>query len=311
MNINSAEKIRIKPSKTSMTNQNSTNTPPKKEFKKFIDIEKAIGEKNPKLLKILPGFLIRYIKRVVHQEELNQAINDHSHRFHLDFVDAAVEVFGPQVKVKGEENIPKDGGIIMAANHPLGGLDGVAFMKAAGAYRSDIKFFVNDLLMQIKNFDSIFIPVNKLGKNSPEYLAKIEEIYGQKNCLLIFPAGLVSRKQDDGSIQDLVWRRSFITKSIQYQKNVVPVYIEGKNSNFFYNLAYWRKKIGIKANVEMFFLVDEMYRQKGKTITFIFGKPIAWQTFTDDFPAEYWSEKVKQHVYALKSGDKTKLLPTL
>jgi putative hemolysin len=284
---------------------------PTKEFKKFIDIEAAISSKNPKLLKIIPGFLLRYIKRIVHQEELNQAINDHSHRFHLDFVDAAVEVFGPQVKVKGAENIPRDGAVIMAANHPLGGLDGVAFMKAAGAYRSDIKFFVNDLLMQIKNFDSIFIPVNKLGKNSPEYLAKIEEIYGQKNCLLIFPAGLVSRKQADGSIQDLVWRRSFIQKSIQYKKNIVPVYIEGKNSNFFYNLAYWRKKIGIKANIEMFFLVDEMYKQKGKDITFIFGKPISWETFTKDQTPEYWSEKVKQHVYALYSGDKSKMLPTL
>lgn len=292
-------------------NTSHNNSNHKKEFQKFIDIEKAIGEKNPKLLKILPGFLIRYIKRVVHQDELNQAINDHSHRFHLDFVDAAVEVFGPQVKVKGEENIPLNGGVIMAANHPLGGLDGVAFMKAVGAYRSDIKFFVNDLLMQIKNFDSIFIPVNKLGKNSPEYIAKMEEIYASNVCLLIFPAGLVSRKQNDGGIQDLIWRRSFIQKSIQHQKDVVPVYIEGKNSNFFYNLAYWRKKIGINANIEMFYLVDEMYRQKGKTITFNFGKPISWQTFTSDFPPEYWAEKVKQHVYALHSGDESKMLPTL
>jgi putative hemolysin len=226
-------------------------------------------------------------------------------------VDAAVEVFGPQVKVKGEENIPKDGGIIMAANHPLGGLDGIAFMKAVGAYRSDLKFFVNDLLMQIKNFDTIFIPVNKVGKNSPEYIAKIEEIYEHENCLLIFPAGLVSRKQKDGSIQDLVWKRSFIQKSIQHKKNIVPVYIEPKNSNFFYNLAYWRKKIGIKANIEMFFLVDEMYKQKGKDITFIFGKPISWTTFTSNHTPEYWSEKVKQHVYALYSGDKSKMLPTL
>ena len=285
--------------------------PPKKEFKKFIDIEQAIGSKNPKLLKFLPGFLIRYIKRVVHQDELNQAINDHSHRFHLDFVDAAVEVFGPQVKVKGEENIPHDGGIIMAANHPLGGLDGIAFMKAVGPYRGDLKFFVNDLLMAIKNFDSIFIPVNKLGRNTPEYLAEIERVYGEKNCLLIFPAGLVSRKQEDGTIQDLTWKRSFISKSIEYKKNVVPVYIEGQNSTFFYNLAYWRKKIGIKANIEMFFLVDEMYKQRGKTITFVFGKPISWETFSKDQPAEYWSERVRQHVYALYSGDKSKMLPTL
>ena len=128
---------------------------------------------------------------------------------------------------------------------------------------------------------------------------------------MIFPAGLVSRKQEDGSIQDLIWKRSFIVKSVQHKKNIVPVYIEGKNSNFFYNLAYWRKKVGINANIEMFFLVDEMYKQRGKTIAFKFGKPISWTTFTDDQTPEYWSEKVKQHVYALESGDKSKMLPTL
>ncbi len=174
------------------------------------------------------------------------------------------------------------GGIIMAANHPLGGLDGIAFMKVAGQYRSDIRFFVNDLLMALKNFAPIFVPVNKHGRNSSEYTQKFEEVYASDACLLIFPAGLVSRRQEKRVVQDLV-----------------------------YNLAYWRKKIGIKANIEMFFLVDEMYKQKGKTINFIFGEPIPWETFTKDKPAEYWSERVKQHVYALKSGDKTKLLPTI
>lgn len=293
-------------SKSSVNNPITKDKP----FVKFIDIEEAIGSKNPKLLKILPNFLINYIKRIVHQDDLNEAINFHSHRYDLDFVDAAVEVFGPKVKATGTENIPKDGGIIMAANHPLGGLDGIAFMKAVGPYRQDLRFFVNDLLMAIKNFQPIFVPVNKLGRNSHQYLARIEETFAGNYCLLIFPAGLVSRKQDDKSIQDLIWRRSFIQKAIEYKKDVVPVYIDGKNSNFFYNLAYWRKKIGIKANIEMFFLVDEMYRQKGKTIEFKFGKPIPWQTFTKDYSAEYWSEKVKQHVYALHSGDTSKMLPT-
>ncbi len=112
-------------------------------------------------------------------------------------------------------------------------------------------------------------------------------------------------------VEDLLWRKSFIVKSVQYKKNVVPVHIEGENSKFFYNLAYWRKKMGIKANIEMFYLVEEMYKQKGKTLTFTFGEPISWESFTHDKPAEYWSQKVKEHVYALKSGDKSKMLPTI
>ncbi len=292
-----------------MNNHTSVHALPESE--KFIDIEKTIGNKNPALLKILPKFILKYIKRTVHQNELNNAVfrfkDFHGH----DFVDAAMQEFGVKTKVIGGEHIPREGGVIMVANHPLGGLDGIAFMDVAGEYRKDIKFFVNDLLMALKNFDPIFIPVNKLGRNSPEYVKRFEEIYASSDCLLLFPAGLVSRKQSGNVIEDLVWKKSFITKAVQYKKNIVPVFIEGRNSNFFYNLAYWRKKFGIKANLEMFYLVDEMYKQKGKTLIFTFGEPISWETFTKDKSPEYWSEKVKQHTYALQNKDITRMLPTI
>jgi putative hemolysin len=279
--------------------------------KKFIDVKNAIALKNPRLLKFLPNFLLKYIIRTIHQDELNDAVYRNRNRYGHDFVDATMEEFGAKTKVLGAENIPLQGGVIMCANHPLGGLDGVAFMDVAGEYRKDIKFFVNDLLMAFKNFTPLFVPVNKLGRNSPEYTQKFEEIYASSHCLLIFPAGLVSRRQKGKIIRDLIWKKSFVTKAIQYQKNVVPVFIDGRNSNFFYNLAYWRKKIGIKANIEMFYLVDEMYKQRGKTLTFTFGEPISWRIFTKDKPAEYWSDMVKQHTYALQSGDRSKMLPTI
>ncbi|MBL7889404.1 MAG: 1-acyl-sn-glycerol-3-phosphate acyltransferase [Bacteroidia bacterium] len=281
------------------------------ENEKFINLEKAIASKNPKLLKFLPGFVLRYIKKIVHQEELNVAIYLARNRHGVDFANAAFEEFGVKFKVKGEENIVRSGGVIMAANHPLGGLDGITFMKIVSDYRPDIRFFVNDLLMALKNYAPIFVPVNKHGKNSSDYARKFEEVYAGDQCLLIFPAGLVSRRNDKGVVEDLVWKKSFIVKAIQYKKNIVPVYIEGHNSKRFYNLAYYRKKLGIKANIEMFYLVDEMYRQRGKTLTFTFGEPISWETFTDDHPAEYWSQKVKEHVYALQSGDRSKMLPTI
>ena len=278
---------------------------------KFVDVEKVIAAKNPRLLKFLPGFLIRYIKRTIHQEELNDAINRHKNLFGHDFVDATMEEFGVKTKVIGAENIPSEGGVIMTANHPLGGLDGLAFIDVVGNYRKDVKFFVNDILMEFKNYAPIFVPVNKHGKNSSHYTKKFEEVYASTECLLIFPAGLVSRRQEGRVIKDLDWKKSFITKAIQYQKDIIPVFIGGQNSKFFYNLAYWRKKIGIKANIEMFFLMDEMYKQKGKTITFTFGEPISWKTFTNDKSADYWADMVKQHVYGLAGGDKSKMLPTI
>lgn len=278
---------------------------------KFVDVEKAIGAKNPRLLKLMPGFLLRYIKRTVHQDELNDAVYRNRHRFSHDFVDAAMEEFGVRTKVKGLENIPASGGVIVAANHPLGGLDGIALMDVVGERRKDIRFFVNDLLMALSNFAPIFVPVNKHGKNTSEYTARFEEVYASDMCMLIFPAGLVSRKQQDGRIEDLIWKKSFISKAVQYEKDIVPVYIEGQNSSFFYNLAYYRKKIGIKANVEMFYLADEMYRQKDKTITFTFGRPVSWKTFSKDKPAEYWAGRMKEHTYALATGDASKMLPVI
>jgi putative hemolysin len=279
-------------------------------LEKLIDVEKAIKSKNPKLLKFLPAFLLRYIKRVLHEVELNDANNRFIQNYEHDFVESAMKEFGVNVKVIGVENIPKVGGIILAANHPLGALDGIAFMKVVGARRKDIRFLVNDLLLAIKNFGQLFIPVNKHGRNSGDYIETIDKVYSSGHCLLVFPAGLVSRRQKKGLIEDLIWKKSFISKAVLNKKNIVPVFIEGRNSNFFYNLAYWRKKIGVKANIEMLYLVDEMYKQKDKTLTFIIGEQISWETFTPDKRDEYWAEKVKRHVYALKSGDKSKMLTT-
>ena len=259
----------------------------------------------------MPRFIINFIKRKIHEDDINASINKHKHLFGYDFVIGSLEEFGAKTEVIGEGNIPSEGGVIMVANHPLGGLDGLAFIKVVGQYRKDIKFFVNDILMEFKNYAPIFVPVNKTGKNSSAYSKKFEEVYASTDCLLLFPAGLVSRRQKGKIIKDLTWKKSFITKAVQYKKNVIPVFIAGENSNFFYNLAYWRKKIGIKANIEMFFLMDEMYKQRGKTIIFTFGDPISWETFTNDKTVEYWTEMVKEHVYALKSNDKSKMLPTI
>jgi putative hemolysin len=275
---------------------------------KFIDVERAIAAKNPKLLKWLPRFVLRYIKRILHEDQLNNAIEENKHLFGVDFARAAVKEIGANIAIEGLENVPKSGGVMLAANHPLGGLDGVAFISAVGNVRDDQRFFVNDILMAMKNFTPIFVPVNKHGKNSPDYYKKFEDVYASKHCMLIFPAGLVSRKQGWNTIMDLQWKKSFITKAIQYERDVVPVFIGGENSRKFYNLAYWRKKIGIKANVEMFFLVDEMYKQRGKTINFIFGKVIPWQTFDNGEAPEMWAERMKQHVYALNSGEKEKMI---
>lgn len=266
--------------------------------KKFIDIDSIFKSKNPGLYRIMPGFIISYLKRVAHQEDINDFIRRHGHRQEFDFVDAIIDEFGAHVEVAGIENIPKTGGCIFAANHPLGGLDAMALVQIVGRTRKDIRFIVNDILLQLKNLKGIFIGVNKHGKNTPDIYANLDDLYASGSGVLIFPAGLVSRKRD-GKIRDLEWRKSFITKARKNELDVIPVFIKGKNSEFFYNLARFRERIGIKANIEMLYLADEMYRQKNQTITVIFGKPIPHQMFDKSRTDQEWAQLVKEHVYCI------------
>lgn len=273
-----------------------------KPYQKF-DLEKIIETKNPKLLKLLPAPLLSYIKRVVHQEEFNHFLNQTEKDYDHNFVRAAIKNFQVKVTSRGLENIPASGGCIIACNHPLGGLDGIAVMSEVSKRRTDIKAMVNDILMNINNLNSLFIPVNKHGKNAVESVRLIDQTYASGECIIVFPAGFVSRKQC-GKIKDLEWKKSFITKAIKYKRDIIPVYIDAQNSNFFYNLASFRKTIGVKANIEMFYLLDEAYKQKGKCIKITIGTPISYLTFTKDHPDQLWAETVKEHVYGLKErGD--------
>ncbi len=266
--------------------------------KKFIDIDAIFKAKNPGLYRILPRFIFSYLKRVAHQDDINDFIRRHGHRQEFDFVDAIVDEFGAHIEVAGTENIPKTGGCIFAANHPLGGLDAMALVQIVGRTRKDIRFIVNDILLQLKNLKGIFIGVNKHGKNTPDIYANLDDLYASGSGVLIFPAGLVSRKRN-GKIRDLDWRKSFITKARKNELDVIPVFIKGKNSEFFYNLARFRERIGIKANIEMLYLADEMYRQKNQTITVIFGKPIPHQMFDKSRTDQEWAQLVKEHVYCI------------
>jgi len=222
----------------------------------------------------------------------------HGDKIGLDFVRSGLEFLNTKVEVVGLENIPKEGGFIMAANHPLGGLDGIAFMKAVGEKRQDFQFLVNDILLNISNLSPLFVPVNKVGVNARKSLQVIEETYAKDIPILVFPAGMVSRKLDDG-IGDLPWQKSFIAKAKKYKKDVIPVHIGGENSAWFYNLSRWRTKLGIKANLEMFYLADEMFRQRNETIKITIGKAVNYEGFDSSRNLVEWAAFMRAKVYAL------------
>jgi putative hemolysin len=269
-------------------------------IEKFIDVENVIGKKNPKLLRIIPGFFIRYLKRLLHQDELNQIIENAKDVDGAGFVRSALSDLGTKYESFGTENIPSEGRFIFASNHPLGGLDGLVLIDEVAKFFPDVKFIVNDLLLNVKNLGPVFIPVNKHGRQTTEYASKIDAAYASDCQILYFPAGLCSRKIK-GKITDLEWHKNFINKSIKFKRDVIPVYFEGANTHFFYNLANFRKRLGIKVNLEMLYLVDEMFKQRQKKIRIIFGNPIPYTTFDKSKSAIDWANYIRENVYALSN----------
>jgi putative hemolysin len=265
-----------------------------------IDVKSVLYSKNPTLAKAIPGFVINYLKRIVHQDELNVFLKKWGHLKDSELIAAGLEHFQIRFTVTGSENIPESGRFIFVSNHPLGGLDGLVFIHELAKHFNDIKFPVNDILTNIKNLTGIFIPVNKHGSQAKDAAIMLEQAYASDCQILYFPAGLCSRKKK-GVIRDLQWHKSFITKSIQHKRDVLPAFFSGRNSDFFYNLAAIRKFLGIKANIEMLYLADEMFKQKGKEINLVFGERLSWRIFDKTKTAPEWAEWVKAKSYDLES----------
>ena len=276
---------------------------------RLIDIEALFASKNPKLLRLIPGFVLSYLKRITHQEAVNGYIWRNRDKNGLPFVEAILREFGVRVVILDKRTspalpgtiIPATGRFIAASNHPLGGLDGMALMQELGKIRQDIVFPVNDLLMNVPGLRPLFIPINKHGRNT-ENARLINDTFASEKMILYFPAGLVSRKQRLGGktvVRDLEWKNTFIKKAKRYERDIIPVYVAGRNSDWFYNLARWRKRLGIGANIEMLYLVDEMARQFNKTITLMVGDIIPYTTFDKSKTESQWAAWVQEKVYRL------------
>jgi putative hemolysin len=289
---------------------------PQEDIPKTVDLKKFIASKSPKLAKYLPKFIYNWLDKLLHVDQVNEFLHVNRDYQGVEFATQIVKSFNPELTVVGTENITSDGRFLVAANHPLGGLDGVALISTVGQIRPDVLFPVNDILMLLVNLRPVFVGINKFGgtanrrsasanpstKLNSENMQNLTDAFTGENLILFFPAGLCSRRQKNGEIRDLDWKSTVITQSRKNQRNIIPTYIDAQNSKRFYNWAYWRKKLGIKANIEQLFLVDEMYNFNGKPIKIIFGKPIPYSTFDKRYNDKKWAELLKQHVYDLKSN---------
>jgi putative hemolysin len=253
------------------------------------------------LAKFTPNFVVNWVKRIVHQDELNEILKFSNGAIDVEFADKVLLWLNAKSNVKfiNRESLRSDGRYIFVSNHPLGGLDGLILISSLGKIFGKIKFVVNDLLMHILPMRNIFVPVNKHGSMGKDYGERIHNAYASDAQMLYFPAGLCSRLID-GKITDLEWKRNFIKQAKRYNRDIVPVYFGGRNSNFFYRLAKIRKMLGIKFNFEMIFLPDEMFRQKNSIFDVVIGEPIPISSIDSTRTLDQWCQEIREKCYKLK-----------
>ena len=266
-----------------------------------IDIDQVLRDKAGAKARYVPRFVVRWLKHIVHQDEVNGFIEQEGDKQGVPWLKDAINFLGATLVVEGRENLPAPDArpCTFVSNHPLGGLDGVALGAILGEqYDGRIKYLVNDLLMNLHGLAPLCIPINKVGSQSRQFPAMVEAGSKSDDHIIMFPAGLCSRRHN-GIIHDIPWAKTFITKSVQTERDVVPIHFGGRNSNRFYRLANWSKALGIKFNIAMLFLADEMFRNRNQTFTVKIGKPIPWQTFDRSRSPQDWAAHVEDLVYKL------------
>ena len=263
-----------------------------------LDIEQVIKAKGGEKAKRIPKFVINWFKKFIHQDFINAYLKEGY--VGVEFCEHALEYLGVEIEVVGRENLPKDGRkYTFVSNHPLGAIDGVTLGAVIGReYDGNIKYLMNDLLMNLKGMAPLGIPINKLGGQARNLPRLINEVYESDCQMLVFPAGLCSRKID-GKIQDIEWGKNFVKKSRDTGRDIVPIHFEGENSKRFYRVAKLQKILGLKFNIAMMLLPDEMYRSKGRKYKITIGKPIAVSSLDKSKSDNEWAQEIRKQVYEL------------
>ena len=267
-----------------------------------VDLDGILKTRAPKYYKFIPRWLIRRLERIICQDELNEMLEVNHGKRDADFCRGVLDHLDVKAIPHNVGNLPPadERRVLIISNHPLGGLDGMALIDFVERYYGGhVGFIVNDLLMALEPLHGTFIPINKHGRQSRSSLKAIDEAFAGNDPLIIFPAGLCSRRGKKGVIADLEWQKMFVKKAVEYQRNIIPLFFSGENSSFFYKFAKFRTRIGIKLNIEMVRLPREVFRSKGKRFDIYVGKPIKWQDL-DATNAREQADKLKELVYSLK-----------
>ncbi len=267
-----------------------------------VDVEAVLRSRAPSVARRLPRFLVRALERAVCQDQMNEMLEATAGLRDADFCRRVLERLDVSYTVVGAEHLPpfSDRRVTLVSNHPLGGLDGIILIDmVTRLYGTGARFVVNDLLMALKPLHGVFLPVNKHGAQSRDAISAVDAAFAADNPVLVFPAGLCSRRGADGQVRDLRWNKMFVAKSLEHDRTVVPMRFGGCNSDFFYNFARWRRRLGLKFNLEMIRLPKELFRAAGSNFTVTIGEPVDLPALCTPGGAAAAASRIREIVYSL------------
>lgn len=269
-----------------------------------INVDAVVKNRLPRHYRYIPRFLIKWLENIICQKRLNELLVELHGLYDAEFCRGLLKALNITYKIKNEENLPspENKRFILVSNHPLGALDGVVMIDyLTQRYGGNVKFVVNDLLMAVTPLSGVFVPINKHGRQSRKASTDIDEAFASNDPVIVFPAGMCSRRQPDGSICDLEWKKMFVNKAVEYGRDVVPVFFEAQNSSFFYKFAKFRSRIGMKFNIEMILLPREMVNKQDAKFEMTIGTPISYQSLKTGKQAQQQAAEIKEIVYNLKN----------
>lgn len=270
----------------------------------MLDVEHFIQERYPQFLTkppLLRKPLLGALRRLFHERELQQFEASYPHLKGFDFVEQVLDYFDFSYRLRDRESrrIPTRGKIVIVANHPIGSLDGLALLKLVREVRPDVKVVANELLTAVKPLEKLLLPVDNMGGSTTrKNLRNIQQYLDNDGALIIFPAGEVSRFGAKG-IRDGHWNTGFLRIASAARAPILPVFVDGRNSSFFYALSFLARPLST------LWLVREMFKQTRRCVDVRIGEVVNYSAYGKlDVPLKEKACLFRRHLYRVGHGRK-------
>lgn len=264
--------------------------------RQHIDVQALFHAKNPRVAARIPAIGYRYLRRIVHQQEINTFLSDNTAPSGCAFVAQALQFLNLSTETRCADRLPDNPRIVLCANHPTGGADGLCAMQLLCRRYGSLRVPANDLLMTLPGLREFIVPVDKYGSNAAQ-VRQYDTLFASEHPVLVFPSGRTARP-GPGGLLDYPWTKTFIKKARAHNRAIVPLHIAGRNSSFFYTVWRLRSVLRLTANLEMLYLVDELFKQRGRCVQLTVGPPL-YVSDGDSCSDHALAERIRQQVHRL------------